>query len=131
MRFLLDSNAFSDISRDPGGKVARRFETDIAECGTSIIVAAEILYGITKRPDVRGSRRAAALLERIPVAAFEIPAEVRYGELRTDLERLGTPIGANDMLIAAHALALDCTLVTANEGEFRRVAGLRVENWRS
>jgi tRNA(fMet)-specific endonuclease VapC len=53
----------------------------------------------------------------------------RYAHIRTALERLGTPIGPNDTLIAAHALALDCTLVTGNEGEFRRVPGLRVENW--
>jgi tRNA(fMet)-specific endonuclease VapC len=129
MRFLLDANALSDISWDPGGKVARRFEFELAGCGTSIIVAAEIRYGIAKRPDARGSRRAAALLDRIPVAALETPAELRYGELRAELERRGTPIGANDMLIAAHALALGCTLITANEREFRRVPDLRVENW--
>jgi tRNA(fMet)-specific endonuclease VapC len=55
--------------------------------------------------------------------------DIIYGEIRTDLERAGTPIGANDLLIAAHALALDCTLVTDNQNEFKRVAKLRLENW--
>lgn len=57
------------------------------------------------------------------------PADRRCGEIRHALERSGTPIGANDLLIAAHALALGLTLVTANETEFRRVPGLHIENW--
>ena len=77
----------------------------------------------------RGAARALELLDKLSVAAFEAPADTFYGEIRTRLERAGTPIGSNDMLIAAHALSLDCTLVTANEREFRRVPGLKVENW--
>jgi tRNA(fMet)-specific endonuclease VapC len=69
------------------------------------------------------------VLESIDAAAWESPADLHYGELRAALERAGTPIGSNDMLIAAHALALNCTPVTANEREFRRVPGLTVENW--
>ena len=129
MLFLLDANLLSEIAQNPGGQAARRFEASYDLCATSIIVAAEIRFGIAKRPDVRGSIRSAALLERLPVLPLESPAERHYGELRAELERRGTPIGANDMLIAAHALALDCTLATANEREFRRVLGLRVENW--
>ena len=60
---------------------------------------------------------------------FETPADAAYAELRTTLEQNGTPIGANDMLIAAHALALGLTLVTDNEREFSRVHGLSTENW--
>lgn len=63
------------------------------------------------------------------MVAFEQPADVVYADLRTELQRAGTPIGANDMLIAAHALSLGLILVTANEREFSRVSGLRVENW--
>jgi tRNA(fMet)-specific endonuclease VapC len=127
--FLLDANVLSDIVRNPDGKAAHRFEMSRDRCATSIIVAAEIWYGIAKRPDVRGSMRSGELLERLPILPLEAPTERHYGRLRSDLERRGTPIGANDMLIAAHALALDCTLVTANEREFLRVSGLRVENW--
>ena len=60
---------------------------------------------------------------------LEEPADQPYGELRADLEKRGTTIGPNDMLIAAHALMLDCVVVTANVREFSRVHGLRVENW--
>ena len=56
-------------------------------------------------------------------------ADIRYGMVRTELERLGTPIGGNDMLIAAHALSLGAILVTDNTREFERVAGLPIENW--
>jgi tRNA(fMet)-specific endonuclease VapC len=129
MMFLLDWNVLSDIARNPGGQAAHRFKASHDKCATSIIVAGEIRYGIAKRPDVRGSIRSGQLLERLPVLPSEPPAERHCGQLRAALERLGTPISANDMLIAAHALALDCTLVTANEREFRRVPGLRVENW--
>jgi tRNA(fMet)-specific endonuclease VapC len=129
IRYLLDANVLSAVSRNPDGNAARRFEQLLAHCATSIIVAAEIRYGIAKLPDTRGSLRAGDLLIRLPILPFESPADVHYGGLRAELERQGTPIGANDMLIAAHALALDCILVTANEREFRRVPGLRVENW--
>jgi len=60
---------------------------------------------------------------------LEAPADEVYGQIRTSLERSGSPIGANDMLIAAHALALDATLVTDNEREFRRIDGLKMDNW--
>ena len=65
----------------------------------------------------------------MPVLAFEPPADRRYAELRAALERAGTPIGGNDMLIAAHALSLGLTVVTANIAEFRRVRGLRCVDW--
>ena len=70
--------------------------------------------------------RTLATLEVLP---FDAPADIHYGELRTKLEKRGTPIGANDMLIAAHALALGYTLVTDNVREFGRVDGLVIENW--
>lgn len=66
------------------------------------------------------------ILARMTVLPLEPPVDIRYGEIRTHLERLGTPIGPNDLLIAAHALALNLTLVTANVGEFSRVPNLGV-----
>lgn len=96
---------------------------------TSIIVAAELRYGAAKRAPVRLTRQLEAVLGVIEILPFEAPADVRYGELRVALEAAGTPIGANDLLIAAQAVALDMVLVTDNTREFERVAGLRVENW--
>jgi tRNA(fMet)-specific endonuclease VapC len=75
------------------------------------------------------SRKVIALLDRLAVMPLEPPADLFYAEMRAALERAGTPIGHNDMLIAAHALAFNCTLVTNNEREFHRVKGLKAENW--
>jgi tRNA(fMet)-specific endonuclease VapC len=96
---------------------------------TSIVVVAELRLGIAKRGSTGLGRKLDQMPEVIDVVPFEVPADARYAELRMDLERRGLPIGANDLLIAAHALALGCTVVTANEREFSRVLGLTVENW--
>ena len=129
-RFLLDTNIVSDVARFPQGVVADR----IAEVGerhvcTSIVVAAELRYGAARRGSERLGERIEAVLSALAVLAFDDPADRYYAELRTHLERRGTPIGPNDMLIAAQALASDLTVVSANVGEFTRVPDLRVENW--
>ena len=129
-RFLLDTNIISDLLRNPRGRVAVR----IAAVGegqvcTSVIVAAELRYGASKKSSTRLSEQLAGYLGALDVLPFEGPADVLYGELRTRLEQSGKPIGANDMLVAAHALALGFTLVTDNEREFSRIEGLAVENW--
>jgi tRNA(fMet)-specific endonuclease VapC len=69
------------------------------------------------------------VLETIPVLPLDVPADVEYGGIRAKLEAAGKPIGANDLLIAAHAHALGLTLVTDNENEFTRVRGIKIENW--
>jgi tRNA(fMet)-specific endonuclease VapC len=130
MRFLLDTNIVSDLVRNPRGRVTAR----IAEIGqenvcTSIIVAAELRYGAAKRGSARLSAQLEAVLGALDVLAFEPPADTEYGELRARLERIGQPIGANDLLIAAQALALGYGIVTDNEREFSRVETLTVENW--
>jgi tRNA(fMet)-specific endonuclease VapC len=130
MPFLLDTNIVSDIIRNPKGAAARRFRHHpLDQILTSIIVAAELRFGLLRKAAPVQQARLDELFSRLAVAPFEEPADRIYAELRRELERSGTPIGANDMLIAAHALALSCTLVTANEREFRRVPGLKVENW--
>jgi tRNA(fMet)-specific endonuclease VapC len=96
---------------------------------TSIIVAAELRFGALKRGSRALAARIESLLERIEVAPLLPPADSVYADLRASLEKNGKPIGANDMFIAAHALALGCTLVTDNVREFSRVKGLAVENW--
>ena len=130
MRYLLDTNIVSDLVRHPRGKIASRI-SDVGEgdvC-TSIIVAAELRFGATKKNSPRLTAQLEAVLGALEVFALEAPADARYGAIRTSLERKGHPIGANDLLIAAHAQALDLTLVTDNEREFSRVDDLRVENW--
>ena len=129
-RFLLDTNILSDSMRDPRGRAATRIRaTSRAHLCTSIIVAAELRFGALKRRSIALRTKIDELLDLIEVLSFEAPADECYGIVRATLERDGVIIGANDLLIAAHAIALGCTLVTNNEREFRRVPGLRIENW--
>ncbi|HEY8872908.1 MAG TPA: type II toxin-antitoxin system VapC family toxin [Stellaceae bacterium] len=129
MAYLLDTNILSDLMRHPAGRIANRIAQTEQQVCTSIIVIAELKYGIAKAGSRRLAIQLAAILGGIDVLPFETPADVAYAELRTRLEQAGRPIGGNDMLIAAHALTLDLTLVTANEREFSRVPDLRIENW--
>jgi tRNA(fMet)-specific endonuclease VapC len=108
--------------------------TRIAEVGensvcTNIVVAAELRYGAAKSDSKQLFERVGLLLSALEILPLEPPADQHYAEVRHHLTRQGTPIGPNDLLIAAHALAADLTLVTANRREFARVPCLRVENW--
>ena len=130
MAFLLDTNILSDLMRHPRGRVAHK----IAAVGegqicTSIIVTAELWYGASKKASLRLTAQLKEVLRGIEVLRLESPVDVIYGQLRTQLEKRGSPISANDMLIAAQAKALRHTLVTDNEREFARIDGLSVENW--
>jgi tRNA(fMet)-specific endonuclease VapC len=129
-RFLLDTNILSDLVRRPQGEIAERIarEGEKSIC-TSIVVAAELRFGAKKRGSGRLTTQLEIILSAIDTLPLEEPADRQYAKLRKYLENRGTPIGPNDMLIAAHALALDCTVVTANDREFSRVPGLKVENW--
>lgn len=130
MRFLLDANAISDLVRHPHGRVAQHIQrAGEDQVCTSIIVAAEIRYGAAKKRSPRLMMRVGEVLERVQVLTFESPADETYADLRASLERRGQPISANDLLIAAHALATDLTLVTGNVRDFKRIRDLRCENW--
>jgi tRNA(fMet)-specific endonuclease VapC len=130
MRYFLDTNIVSDLVRNPQGTVARHVRTvGEKQVCTSIIVAAELRYGADKKGSRRLSSQLDAVLGALEVLPFEAPADARYGLLRTSLEKRGTPIGANDLLIAAQALAFGYVIVTDNEKEFSRVEGLRLQNW--
>ena len=131
MGFLLDTNHLSVLVNDPNGRCAQRIRRAAEQAFTSVIVVAEVRFGLAKRPSALLEELTEAVISAIKVEPWESPADIRYAEIRAHLERRGTPISANDMLIAAHALALDATIVTANEREFRRVPGLNVENWAS
>jgi len=129
-RFLLDTNIVSDLVRHPQGLIARR----IAEVGersvcTNIIVAAELRFGAAKSGSRRLLAQVDAVLSVMSILPVDAPVDVHYADIRKRLERAGSWIGSNDMLIAAHARALGYTVVTANLREFRRVPGLKVENW--
>lgn len=129
-RYLLDTNILSDLIRNPQGKAAKR----IAKVGedqicTSIIVAAELRYGCARSGSRRLIEAVEELLSEIDILPFDVPADAAYGMIRSTLETSGKPIGGNDLLIAAHAQTVAATIVTANEGEFKRVRGLTVENW--
>ena len=123
-------NIISGLIRNPKGGVAKH----IARVGegnvcTSIIVAAELRYGCAKSGSKRLLETVENLLGELDVLSLESPADTEYGKIRAELERKGSPIGGNDLLIAAHALAVEATIVTANVDEFARVEGLKLQNW--
>ena len=130
MRYLLDTNVLSDLVRHPHGRIAERIRSvGEDQICTSIIVAAELRYGAAKKGSARLTAQLEAVLSGIPVLALEAPADEVYGNLRSNLEKAGKPIGGNDLLIAAQAMAQGCIVVTDNEGEFGRIKGLKCENW--
>ncbi|WP_088141596.1 type II toxin-antitoxin system VapC family toxin [Achromobacter xylosoxidans] len=128
--YLLDTNIISALLRDPGGRAARH----VARVGhrkicTSIIVSAELRYGCAEKGSAKLLAKVESLLAVIPVLPFDVAADAKYGGIRADLEAAGQTIGANDLLIGAHAHALGLTLVTGNMREFERIRGLAMENW--
>ena len=127
---MLDTNIISELIRNPQGKAAKR----VARVGednvcTSIIVAAELRYGCAKSGSTRLLKAVKDILSELPILAFDIPADMEYGGIRAELEATGRLIGSNDLLIAAHARTIGATIVTANTAEFKRIKGLKVENW--
>jgi tRNA(fMet)-specific endonuclease VapC len=130
MRYLLDTNIVSDLVRNPQGRIAQHIrKIGEAQVCTSIIVAAELRYGAAKKQSSRLTTQLQAVLGALEVLPLEAPVDAIYGALRTRLEKAGRPIGANDLLIAAQALAFGYTLVTDNEKEFAQVKDLPRENW--
>lgn len=129
-RYLLDTNILSVLVRQPAGPVTRRIAHvgEYAVC-TSIVVAAELRYGAEKSGSAALGERVAQVLSALEIIPVDSPADAHYAEIRHHLTRRGTPIGPNDLLIAAQAVSLGLTVVTANLSEFERVPGLAVENW--
>ena len=118
------------IKRKPVQVIERLRQSRVPEIGISSITLSELEYGVAKsaRPE-QNKISLVEFLAPLEIIPYDDVAAQEYGIIRTYLEQRGTPIGSMDMLIAAHALSLDCTLVTNNEREFSRVPSLKIENW--
>lgn len=132
MQYLLDTNVCVDYLNGRYPKVIERLQrVKPTEIAVSAIAVAELRYGAEKSARSEANhRRLDLLLEDLAALDFDLRAAAEYGRIRSELERSGTLIGPNDMLIAAQARAHDVVLVTDNLTEFERVGRLRVENWR-
>lgn len=131
IEYILDTNICIYIIKQKPEKVLDRFRLlPISSLAISSITLSELEYGVMKssKPDQNqfALSQFAAPLEILP---YGDAAAQYYGDIRAFLEKQGTPIGSLDMLIAAHALSTNCTLVTNNEKDFSRVPHLRIENW--
>jgi tRNA(fMet)-specific endonuclease VapC len=128
--WMLDTNTVSQLIRQPGGSVAQRLAllAPHSVC-LSVVVACEMRFGARKKGSAVLQARVDALLAHIPVLPLDVQADAHYADIRHTLACAGTPIGNNDLFIAAHARALGLVLVTDNLREFQRVPGLVVENW--
>jgi tRNA(fMet)-specific endonuclease VapC len=131
MVWLLDTNAWiAYLNKKPSPIQSRILATSADELRLCDVVKAELYYGAYKSLKVTENlARLTNLFTLIPSLPFDGKATQHFGEIRTTLERQGTPIGAYDMLIAAIALANDCTLVTHNTREFSRIIALKLEDW--
>lgn len=130
MAYLLDTNIITALVRDPRGAVFTKLQEKLpAAICTSIVVAAEIEFGLAKGVSPRMHAQVQAIMASLEILPLAAPVQQHYGQIRAHLTRQGQPIGPNDLFIAAHALALDMTLVSNNLREFSRVPGLKLENW--
>ena len=129
--FLLDTDiCIYLIKKQPAQALARLQALDISQVGISTITLSELEYGVSKSSKPEQNKLALAeFVAPLEIIAYDDAAAAHYGHIRTLLERQGTPIGPLDTLIAAHALALGCALVTNNDREFSRIPNLVVENW--
>lgn len=129
-RYLLDTNILSALIREPQGRVAKLLgQRGYDRVCTSLIVAAELRFGALKRGSSALTKKVNDLLAALPILPVEAGVDAIYARIRLALERAGTPIGPNDLLIAAQALDQERILVTDNLNEFHRVPDLQVENW--
>ena len=131
IKYMLDTNICIYIIKSKPMDVIERFrQIQISQVGISSITLSELEYGIVKSSKPDQNRFALAqFLAPMEILPYGDEAAQQYGRLRAFLEKQGTPIGSLDMLIAAHALSIDCNLVTNNEKEFNQVPNLNIDNW--
>ena len=131
MKIFLDTDiCIYAINRKRPAVLARVRDYRIGAVGISSITYAVLRFGVENSGRIEENlARLERVLLPLEIVPFDAEAARQYGRLRTELKGAGCPIGSNDLLIAAHALSLDVTLVTNNVREFTRVSGLRVEQW--
>jgi len=131
MRYMLDTNICIYLIKRQPREVIDKFQ-GIApgEMAISSVTVAEMMYGVAKSQHKDKNKSALeSFLAPLEIVDFDIKAAQHYGTVRAYLEKMGTAIGAYDLMIAAHALSLDLVLVTNNEREFQRISDLVIENW--
>ena len=127
---LLDTNiCIYIINAKPPAVLARFQQYRLGDIGLCSVVAAELAYDVAKGGSARNRQALEMFLAPLTILPFDAAAVWAYGDLRADLERRGTPVGALDTMIAAHALSLQARLVTNNTREFAKVPGLQLDNW--
>ncbi len=131
MRYILDTNICIYIIKKKPAQVFEKFKVlPLGSVGISSITLAELAYGVKKSAQTEKNQRALdQFLIPLEIVDFDSNSALEYGRVRTELEKNGTPIGPLDTIIAAHVRSMELTLVTNNEKEFKRVSGLKVENW--
>ncbi len=131
IQYMLDTDiCIYIIKRKPADVIKRLMKSRISQIGISSITLSELEYGVEKSSKQEQNQVALAqFLAPMEILSYGDEAAQQYGRLRAFLEKQGTPIGSLDMLIAAHALSIDCILVTNNEKEFGRVPNLKIDNW--
>jgi tRNA(fMet)-specific endonuclease VapC len=131
MKLMLDTNICIYIIKQQPANVLKCFlDYQVGDIGISSITLSELRYGVAKsKHREKNTKALEEFIIPLEIALFDEAAAAAYGEIRTNLEKAGTPIGAMDMLIAAHALSLGITLVTNNTREFSRVLSLKIIDW--
>ena len=131
IKFLLDTNiCIYLIKKKPAQVILKLQSLDILENGISSITLSELEYGVSKSTQPKKNKIALVkFLAPIQIISYDDMASEKYGDIRAALEKMGKTIGPLELLIGAHALSLDCTLVTNNVKEFERIKSLKIENW--
>jgi tRNA(fMet)-specific endonuclease VapC len=131
MKYMVDTNICIYIMNHYPAKVVNNFKRfELGDIGISTISVSELQYGVSKSAHrEKNQTRLQEFLAPLEICAYDETAASAYGDIRRYLERIGKLIGPLDMLIAAHALGHDWTLITNNETEFKRVKELKIENW--
>lgn len=131
MLYMLDTNICGYIIKNKPQTIKEKLKEIETHhtIGLSSIVMGELIYGAKKKASPQLYEIVLSFIANFHIYDFNQNSAFEYGNIRDDLEKKGTIIGANDLLIAAHAKALDAILVTNNEKEFKRVVGLSIENW--
>lgn len=129
--YLLDTDICSYVIRNRPPQARERMNAvPLEEQAMSVVTYAELLYGVKRSSSARVNRQVVdAFVRHLTVIPWDAAAAEHYGDLRATLEKRGTPIGAMDLMIAAHARSLGAIMVTHNRRHFDKVPGLKVENW--